>query len=168
MESRATRLNSRRNTMIDIQIEEAYLPEVDEITIRAAARATLTQQGTAPSAELTILVSDDAEIQALNLSFMGIDAPTDVLSFPSGETQLDPTGAAFPEVYLGDIIISCPQAAAQAAAGGHPLSRELELLTVHGVLHLLGHDHATADEKERMWAAQAQILAMLGNPLAPA
>jgi probable rRNA maturation factor len=111
---------------------------------------------------MTVALSDDAHLQTLNRQFLEIDAPTDVLSFPSGET--DPDNEA---LYLGDVIISIERARAQAAAGGHALEDELRLLTVHGTLHLLGHDHAEEDEKAAMWAVQVQALEALGCPLRP-
>ena len=82
---------------------------------------------------------------------------TDVLSFPSDEVDPE-TGSQ----YLGDIIISIPRAAQQAQVGGHSLEAEVQLLVVHGTLHLLGHDHAEAEEKARMWAAQAEVMGRLG------
>lgn len=113
---------------------------------------------------LTLVITDDAKVQDLNRDFLGIDEPTDVLSFPSGESEPDPdTG----EVYLGDVIISYPRAQAQAEAGGHPIQQELQLLVVHGVLHLLGYDHASEEEKAEMWAAQEAILNRLGSSLLP-
>ena len=88
---------------------------------------------------------------------MGVDGPTDVLSFPSDE--IDPeTGNR----YLGDILISVQRAAAQAQIPGHPVESEVQLLIVHGVLHLMGHDHAEPEEKARMWKAQTEILTQLG------
>ena len=86
-----------------------------------------------------------------------MDAPTDVLSFPASET--DPESGI---TYLGDILVSVPRAHQQAIAAGHSLESEVQLLVVHGILHLMGHDHADADEKARMWQAQAEILAGLG------
>jgi len=80
-----------------------------------------------------------------------------VLSFPASETDPE-TGAR----YIGDIIISVPYAARSAEKAGHPVESELQLLVVHGVLHLLGHDHAEPKEKARMWKAQAEILELLG------
>jgi probable rRNA maturation factor len=121
-----------------------------------AARATL-ELSAAPDADLTLVLTDDEEIRALNRDFLGIDAPTDVLSFPADESDPE-TGRR----YLGDIVISLPRAAEQAAAHGHAIEAEVQLLVVHGILHLLGHDHAEADEKKRMWAAQAQVLESLG------
>jgi len=107
--------------------------------------------------ELSIVLTDDVRLQQLNREYLGIDAPTDVLSFPASETDPE-TGAR----YIGDILISLSQAQAQANTAGHPLESEVQLLVVHGVLHLLGHDHAEAEKKARMWKAQAEILANLG------
>src|SRR5260370_39322744 len=103
------------------------------------------------------MIAGDGELRALNREFLGQDHSTDVLSFPSGEP--DPSTG---RLYLGDIAISYPQAQAGAAGGGHPIRAELQLLIVHGVLHLLRHDHAQKAEKARMWAAQAAILSELG------
>jgi probable rRNA maturation factor len=135
---------------------EAEIP-FDEPLLERAAQAALEHQGASSESELSILLTDDARLQALNQKYLGIDAPTDVLSFPASETDPE-TGAP----YLGDILISVPRAQAQAEAAGHPLEAEVQLLVVHGVLHLLGHDHADANEKARMWKAQAEILERLG------
>ncbi len=109
------------------------------------------------SGDLTIVLTDDAQLQALNRQYLGVDAPTDVLSFASGEPDPE-TGAT----YLGDVVLSVPQAQVQAAAAGHPLEAEVQLLVVHGVLHLLGYDHAEPEAKGRMWVAQAAALGRLG------
>ena len=95
----------------------------------------------------------DAGLRSLNRRFRGEDRTTDVLSF-AGEGD-----------YLGDIAISVPRARTQARAGGHSLEAELQLLVVHGVLHLLGHDHASPAQRRAMWAAQDAILEKLGLPL---
>jgi probable rRNA maturation factor len=130
---------------------EAYLQLVE-----SAAQACL-ESVHQQDAELSILLADDETIQRLNREYLDIDAPTDVLSFPAGDT--DPESGA---QYLGDIVISLPRAQAQAAAAGHAPSDELQLLAVHGVLHLVGYDHADPEEKAAMWALQAQVLAVLG------
>ena len=135
---------------------EAEIP-FEESLLARAAQAALDHQGESSEAELSIVLSDDARLQALNRAYLGIDAPTDVLSFPATETDPE-TGAP----YLGDILISIPRAQAQAEAAGHRFDAEVQLLVVHGVLHLLGHDHAEAKEKARMWKAQAEILEHLG------
>jgi probable rRNA maturation factor len=142
--------------MINIEIipdfRRVFRPDI----LERAARAALIQQS-APDADLTLVLTGDAQIQALDRDFLGKDAPTDVLSFPACETDPE-TGRR----YLGDIIISVPRAEAQSMAAGHPLEAELSLLVVHGVLHLLGHDHAGVEEKKRMWAAQKEALTRLG------
>lgn len=141
--------------MISIEIPPSILIE-PEIVERAAAVA-LNHQAVEDDADLTIVLTDDEQLQDLNREFRDIDAPTDVLSFPASESDPE-TGRR----YLGDVLVSVQRAEEQAAAGGHPLEAELQLLVVHGVLHLLGHDHAEDKDKLRMWAAQAQILARLG------
>ena len=125
--------------------------------LEGAARLTLDLSG-APDADLTLVLTGDAEIQALNRDFLGKDAPTDVLSFSAGEEADPETGRG----YLGDVVISLPRAVEQAAAGGHAVEAEVQLLVVHGVLHLLGHDHAETEQKARMWAAQTEVLEHLG------
>ncbi|NJC97566.1 MAG: rRNA maturation RNase YbeY [Anaerolineales bacterium] len=125
--------------------------------LERAANAALEHQSEPLDSEITVVLTDDVQVQELNRDYLGIDAPTDVLSFPASETDPE-TGAR----YIGDIIISLPYAARSAAKAGHPLESEVQLLAVHGVLHLLGHDHAEADEKARMWQAQAEILESLG------
>jgi probable rRNA maturation factor len=125
--------------------------------LERAVNAALENQSESLDSELTIVLTDDAQIQDLNRDYLGIDAPTDVLSFPASETDPE-TGAR----YIGDIIISMPYAAKSAKTAGHPLESEVQLLVVHGVLHLLGHDHAEANEKARMWKAQTEILETLG------
>jgi probable rRNA maturation factor len=125
--------------------------------LERAARAALTHQKGSPDADLSIVLTDDARLRGLNRDYLGIDAPTDVLSFPASESDPE-TGAP----YLGDILVSIPRAREQAASAGHALESEVQLLVVHGVLHLLGHDHANLKEKRKMWKAQAEILERLG------
>ena len=140
--------------MVNVESKLEPMP-VAAALIEDAAVKTLTHEAVA--GDLTILLSDDAQVRELNRQYLGIDAPTDVLSFPAGEADPD-TGVT----YLGDVIISVPQAGAQARAAGHALEAEVQLLVVHGVLHLLGHDHAQSEAKGRMWAAQTEVLNQLG------
>jgi probable rRNA maturation factor len=125
--------------------------------VAAAARAALRHQS-APDGELTVVLAGAQRARSLNLQFAGEDRATDVLSFPDG------TAGDEGLRYFGDVVIAVPVAQAQAEAEGHGLTDELALLAVHGVLHLLGHDHARAAERRRMEAAQAEILAGLGLP----
>lgn len=143
--------------MIFVERVEALASDIPDALLEKAAGAALRQQAAPAGADLSLVLTDDAQLRQLNRDYLGLDTPTDVLSFPSEQTDPE-TGSR----YLGDILISLPRAAAQAAAAGHPVEAELQLLVVHGVLHLLGHDHAEAAEKARMWQAQAEILAGLG------
>lgn len=140
--------------MVNVESKLEPMP-VGAGLIEDAASRTLTHETVA--GDVTILLGDDAQVRELNRQYLGIDTPTDVLSFPAGEADPD-TGVT----YLGDVIISVPQASAQARAAGHGLEAEVQLLVVHGVLHLLGHDHAQPESRQRMWAAQAEVLRQLG------
>jgi probable rRNA maturation factor len=158
--------------MVNIQIADSLSPEIKTGLLEEAARATLRLNGSTPEVELTILLTDDAQMQQLNSQFLGIDAPTDVLSFPTGDFPTSGyTNEDFPgefidpdthKPYLGDIAISYPRAQVQASSAGNSLIDELRLLVVHGTLHLLGYDHTEPDEKTAMWALQSQILTQLG------
>ena len=125
--------------------------------IEEAALNSLRHQSAGEGADLSVVITNDEELRSLNRQFRDVDAPTDVLSFPAD--FIDPENE---NTYLGDVIISFPRAADQAAARDHAVMAELQLLVVHGILHLLGHDHAECDEKTRMWTAQKEILGWLG------
>ena len=132
-------------------------PDIPVDRVEAAALQALKHQSAPENTDLTIVLTDDNQLHELNRQWMEVDAPTDVLSFPSDE--LDPESG---NRYLGDILISVQRAADQASGSGHTVEAEVQLLVVHGVLHLMGHDHAGVDEKARMWKAQAEILTGLG------
>ena len=140
--------------MIDVQIDDEKDTHFSKLLERAALAVL---QAAEVQGDASIVLTDDEQLKALNTQYLDVQAPTDVLSFPSGE--IDPDSQ---ELYLGDVIISLPRAALQAAAGGHSLEDELSLLAVHGMLHLLGYDHAEDDKKALMWSKQADILARLG------
>jgi probable rRNA maturation factor len=143
--------------MIFVEKIDKLDPDIAVSIIEIAARAALKHQSVTEESDLTIVLSDDNQLRDLNMQWMGVNAPTDVLSFPSDE--IDPESGCR---YLGDIIISVQRASEQAKAAGHAVESELQLLVVHGILHLMGHDHAEALEKTRMWLAQAEILGGLG------
>lgn len=149
----------RSRFIVDVAVAPGFARKLGDgaAALRAAALAALAQERPRGRAELAVVVTGDAAVRALNRRFRGVDATTDVLSFPAD-------APAAPELadYLGDIIVSYPQAARQARAGGHATLAELQLLVVHGTLHLLGYDHATAAGRRRMWAAQKRVLRGLG------
>jgi len=147
---------------IHVQLKEKVVLSI-AAALRTAVTETLRHERRKPPVEVTLLLTDDDQLQALNKEYRGINQPTDVLSFESGETL---PGMKEDDPYLGDIVISLPMAERQAKQGGHSLKAELQLLTVHGTLHLLGYDHEDPDEKDRMWWAQASILAQLGAEIA--
>ena len=124
--------------------------------LQAVVEAALRQEDR--TGELALVITDDQGIQELNRDFLGHDAPTDVLSFGTREDSGPFVTAPEAGGYLGDVIVSLPRATAQAAEMGHPLQQELDLLIVHGVLHLLGYDHASEEDKAHMWSRQDAIL----------
>ncbi len=146
--------------MIFLDVAKPFKASVKPEILKRAAETTLTQVLGAEPASLTLVITGEDHIRQLNAEYLGFDEPTDVLSFPAD--YLDPDTQM---KYLGDVVISHPQACAQAQAGEHSLEAELQLLAVHGVLHLLGYDHAEMDEKQAMWEVQALILGQLGSTL---
>ena len=161
------------NARIHVHVHAGYRRLIQRPWVRQAALAGLAQARDLPSSvECAVRLTNDAELQALNKQFRGIDAPTDVLSFGTEmlrDGRLTYEGK-FPEpFYLGDIAISVDRCVAQAAQFGHDVAAELALLVIHGILHLLGYDHQCAASKRRMWRAQDRAFALLGraNPLKP-
>lgn len=138
-----------------ITIKQTRKPKFDIALLERAALAALKHQHA--DGDITLVLTGDAQLHALNRDYLGVDAPTDVLSFPASQTDPE-TG----EAYLGDILLSLPRAEKQARAAAHSLADECQLLVVHGTLHLLGHDHGTARDKSKMWKAQGEVLKMLG------
>jgi probable rRNA maturation factor len=143
-----------------IEVDEAYAGEVDAADVRAAVNAALAAEDWADG-ELTLVITDDDAVAELNRQYREVDGPTDVLSFPAQDPTPGFVTAPEMERYLGDIIIALPFTKRQAASLNRPLRDELRLLAVHGVLHLLGYDHAEPDEEAEMWARQDAILAAL-------
>ncbi len=139
---------------VDVQSTRRYATSMMR-AVAVAANQALTCEGASEGAALTVLLTDDAYLQELNRHYRDEDQATDVLSFPAGEPM---PGTEELLEYLGDIAISVPFAEKQAAAKGHSAEAELQLLAVHGVLHLLGYDHLEPDEKTIMWEVQAATL----------
>lgn len=138
-------------------LETALLERAALLTLETSTPLTLEIKPDPATTDIAIVLTDDRQLHELNLDYLGVDAPTDVLSFPASESDPE-TGST----YLGDILISVSRAAQQAQSAGHSLEAEMQLLVVHGALHLLGYDHATAEEKAQMWAEQAKVLERIG------
>lgn len=133
-----------------------------ETVAEAAARATLIEVGRDPDRhEISLLACDDARIAGLNAAFRDAPRPTNVLSWPAceGEVPLPDSGGP---VFLGDIALAFETCEVEARAAGLPLSAHAAHLVVHGLLHLLGHDHAEDAEAEAMEAIETKTLARLG------
>lgn len=147
---------------ISIQVDEPFAAEVDAADLAHVIAAALAAEGRA-DVELTLVITDDEAVAALNQQYRGVAGPTDVLSFPAQEPTPGFVSAPEADAYLGDILIALPFTRRQAAELNRPLAAELRLLTVHGVLHLLGYDHAEEAEEAAMWAKQDAILGQIGQ-----
>jgi len=147
--------------MTEIMNQQETLPfdKEQEEAIRLSAEETLKMFG-AEHTVVSVAVIDDAQIRELNRRYRGIDRPTDVLSFAAREGERLYTKKK--GEFLGDIAISMETAARQAREYGHGIRRELAFLTAHGMLHLLGYDHATPSEETEMRAAQREIMERAG------
>lgn len=144
---------------MSIEINNESEIAVDEPALQRLVAYALDQLHVHPDAELGIVLVDEAAMEQLHVQWMDEPGPTDVLSFPMDELRPGTDEAMTPAGLLGDIVL-CPQvAASQAEAAGHGLIDELLLLTCHGLLHLLGFDHAEPEEEREMFGIQRDILA---------
>lgn len=124
-----------------IEVPETLLSLLEEI-----GEFVLRLEGRSLNCEVSLILVDNSYIQDLNLTYRGLDAPTDVLSFNLQDDVTDFEGDSI----LGDVVVSLEKAAEQAATYGHPLKREVAFLSLHGILHLLGYDHETPEEEREM------------------
>ena len=143
---------------MSIEINNESGVEVDEAALQRLAAYALEALHVHPDAELAILLVDEAAMEQLHVQWMDEPGPTDVLSFPMDELRPGTEDDVTPPGLLGDLVL-CPQVAvAQAEQAGHGAMDELLLLTAHGILHLLGFDHAEPDEEKEMFDVQRDIL----------
>jgi len=144
---------------IEVNNESGHDVEgLDEAELAELARFVLDAMHVHPQAELSILLVDPAVMTDLHVRWMDEPGPTDVLSFPMDELRPGREGALTPPGTLGDIVL-CPEVAAQqAVVAGHSTVEELLLLTTHGILHLLGYDHAEPEEETEMFGLQRRLL----------
>jgi len=149
---------------MSVEINNESEIAVDEPALQRLVSFALDEMRVHQDAELAIVLVDEAAMEQLHVQWMDEPGPTDVLSFPMDELRPGSDEAITPAGLLGDIVL-CPQVAiAQAETAGHSTLDELLLLTTHGLLHLLGFDHAEPDEEKEMFGIQRDIL--LGFALA--
>lgn len=142
--------------MIDINNESGA--EVDELGLVQLAAFVLAELRIHPEADLDILLVDEATMAEYHQRFMHLDGPTDVMSFPMDELRAPASSEPAPRGILGDVVI-CPQyTSAQAPGNGRQPAEEIEYLLVHGLLHLLGHDHAEAEERAVMFGLNDRLI----------
>ena len=146
---------------IAVFVEEEFRGLMDEDWVRRIARQVLKAEEVAPPYEVSLVFTDSETVKQLNRDYRGVDKPTDVLAFymlpqkgADSSFALPPDGVT----RLGEVIISYPQAVAQAREQGHSPQRELALLAIHGILHLLSYDHEEPEEESKMRARERELL----------
>ena len=146
---------------IGIHVEEKFREVIDEDWARRIAQTVLKAEGLVPLYEVGLVFTDSEVIKQLNRDYRGVDEPTDVLAFHMlPQKEVDDSFALPPDgvTRLGEVIISYPQAVAQAREQGHSTERELALLVIHGILHLLGYDHEEPEEESKMRERERELL----------
>jgi len=146
---------------IEIFVEEEFQGVVDEGWVRRIAQTVLKAEGVAHPYEVSLVFTDSETVQQLNRDYRGVDEPTDVLAFCMlSQKEVDDSFALPPDevTRLGEVIISYPQAIEQAREQGHSPERELALLIIHGILHLLGYDHEEPEEEDEMRRREKELL----------
>ncbi|MBK0421187.1 rRNA maturation RNase YbeY [Leucobacter sp. CSA2] len=143
---------------VEINNESGFDGAVDEARLQRLASFVLESLHVHPETDLGVLLVDEAAIERLHVQWMDLPGPTDVLSFPMDELRPGRVDAQTPAGLLGDLVI-CPQVAqVQADAAGHDLQQEIAILLTHGMLHLLGFDHAAPDEEAEMFGLQRDLI----------
>ncbi len=148
-------------------VDSSGSPGPDPEALRAQAAFLLDRLHLAPETEVSIALVDEAEMTRLHVTWMDEPGPTDVLSFPMDDLRPGEPGSPRVAGVLGDVVLCPAVAARQAEQAGHGLDRECALLLTHGMLHLLGYDHAEPEEHARMFALQDQLLAAWWEVSAP-
>jgi probable rRNA maturation factor len=146
---------------IGISVEEKFKGLVDEEWAKRVAQQVLVAESVAPPYEISLVFTNPETVQRLNRDYRGVDEPTDVIAFymlPQKENS--PTFVLPPDgiTRLGEVIISYPKAVEQSREQGHSVDKELALLIIHGILHLLGYDHQQTEEEKRMREREQELL----------
>jgi probable rRNA maturation factor len=150
---------------IDVLVDEGITIPFDADWLQGIAEQVLASENAGPNAELSLVITGQDRIRQLNRDYRGKDEPTDVLAFAAtgeGGAELPlfvvpPDGVR----HLGEVIISYPQAVVQAAEHQHPVEREVAILVIHGVLHLMGYEHDVPERERRMKGREAEILGLI-------
>jgi len=154
---------------INISIDEGFHGCPTPRWLEAVAKKALEAQGVGAEAEVSLLIATQERIRELNREYLGEDEPTDVLAFSAREEkETDQSPFIHPPdglLHLGEVIIAYPQAVVQAEAHGHPVKKELAILLIHGLLHLLGYDHDEPDSERRMKAREKELLSYIEGGL---
>jgi probable rRNA maturation factor len=146
---------------VEIFVEEKLRGLVDEDWAKRIAQTVLKAEEVAPPYEVSLVFTDSETVRRLNRDYRGVDEPTDVLAFYMlSQNEADSSFALPPDgvTRLGEVIISYPQAVEQASEQGHSSERELALLIIHGILHLLGYDHEEVEEESKMRERERKLL----------
>jgi probable rRNA maturation factor len=146
---------------IEIFVEEEFHGLVDEGRVRRIAQTVLKAEGVTTPYEVSLVFTDSKKVKQLNRDYRRVDEPTDVLAFYMLPQKGADSSFALPPdgiTRLGEVIISYPQAAEQAKEQGHSPEKELALLIIHGILHLLGYDHEEPEEETKMRARERELL----------
>jgi probable rRNA maturation factor len=146
---------------IEIFVGDEFRGVVDEGWVKKIVQQVLKAEGMVPPYEVSLVFTDSEAVKQLNRDYRGVDEPTDVLAFcmlPQKEADFSFTLPPDGVTRLGEVIISYPQAAEQAKEQGHSTERELALLVIHGILHLLGYDHEEPEEEGKMRERERELL----------
>jgi probable rRNA maturation factor len=146
---------------IEILVEDELRGVMDGGSVKKIVRQVLKAEGVTSPYEVSLVITDSETVRQLNRDYRGVNEPTDVLAFSMLPQKGDDSSFPLPPdgvMRLGEVIISYPQAVAQAKGQGHPPERELALLVIHGILHLLGYDHEEPEEESKMREREKELL----------
>ena len=148
---------------INVLVDESLETELDAGGLEAIARQVLAAENIGAQTEMGLVVSTDERVQELNRDYRHKDEPTDVLAFSARDEAVDSPFIPPPDgvLHLGEVIISYPQAAVQAEEHSHPVKKELTILLIHGLLHLLGYDHEESADEKKMQAREKELLKLI-------
>jgi probable rRNA maturation factor len=155
---------------INTIVEKGFGKLVKRDWLRRVAEKVLTAENAGSAAEVSLMITGQEKVHELNRQYLGEDRPTDVLAFPM--QSVPDTAERSPFIappdgikHLGEVIISYPQAVIQAAERQHPVKKEMALLIIHGILHLLGYDHDVPEAERQMRTREAEILSLIEGEL---